>query len=409
MPAYLDLLKNWMAVNSFTANREGVLIHTQQLTEAFTRLGFRVADQETAATAQSVHLGLIGGAADTLAPTVGLITHLDTVFTVEEETLANFRWTVEGDRVYGPGANDIKGGTAMIWLVLSTLQEFYPEVFHSTRWVLLANAAEERLAPDFHPFCVSHLGPATRACLVFEAGADVNSSSEFPLVVARKGRSEWCVHVEGRAAHAGADIASGANAVVQAAHLIPRLAALADPARELSVNIASLRGGALTNCVPAHARIVGESRAFAPAVLEQMAADMRRLCASVGTDVPVVRSQADGLACRATFEVSMNTQTWSENINTDALWGVWKSAATDLGMKVSREHRGGLSDGNRLSAVYPTLDGLGPAGGNSHCSERSADGSKLPEYLVISSIAPKALLNIEALVRLLTAPARAIS
>jgi len=49
----------------------------------------------------------------------------------------------------------------------------------------------------------------------------------------------------------------------------------------------------------------------------------------------------------------------------------------------------------------PTLDGLGPSGDCDHCSERSADGSKVPEYVLPGSFVPKAELNIRALQGLL--------
>jgi len=50
--------------------------------------------------------------------------------------------------------------------------------------------------------------------------------------------------------------------------------------------------------------------------------------------------------------------------------------------------------------AVPTLDGLGPWGDNDHCSERSADGSKVPEYVLASSFVPKALVNVEAIAEL---------
>ena len=65
------------------------------------------------------------------------------------------------------------------------------------------------------------------------------------------------------------------------------------------------------------------------------------------------------------------------------------------------EVRGGLSDGNFLWDMVPTLDGLGPWGDNDHCSERSADGSKLPEYVEVSSFVPKAALNTLAILEML--------
>ena len=64
------------------------------------------------------------------------------------------------------------------------------------------------------------------------------------------------------------------------------------------------------------------------------------------------------------------------------------------------EERGGLSDGNLIWDAVPTLDGLGPWGDNDHCSERSPDGAKLPEFVDASSFVPKAMLNIIAIQKL---------
>jgi glutamate carboxypeptidase len=67
---------------------------------------------------------------------------------------------------------------------------------------------------------------------------------------------------------------------------------------------------------------------------------------------------------------------------------------------VGCEERGGLSDGNLTWDVVPTLDGLGPWGDNDHCSERSSDGAKLPEFVEVSSFVPKAMLNLAAIQKL---------
>ena len=67
---------------------------------------------------------------------------------------------------------------------------------------------------------------------------------------------------------------------------------------------------------------------------------------------------------------------------------------------VGAQSRGGLSDGNWLWDLLPTIDGLGPEGAYAHSSERSGDGSKDHEYALASSFVPKAVLNIAAIVRL---------
>ena len=77
-----------------------------------------------------------------------------------------------------------------------------------------------------------------------------------------------------------------------------------------------------------------------------------------------------------------------------------RMVADELGLAVNCEERGGLSDGNLIWDAAPTLDGLGPWGDNDHCSERSADGAKLPEFVDASTFVPKARLNIAAIQKL---------
>jgi glutamate carboxypeptidase len=47
------------------------------------------------------------------------------------------------------------------------------------------------------------------------------------------------------------------------------------------------------------------------------------------------------------------------------------------------------------------LDGLGPSGGNAHCSVRSDNGRLDQEYVSADTLVPKATLNCLAIVRLL--------
>ena len=108
-------------------------------------------------------------------------------------------------------------------------------------------------------------------------------------------------------------------------------------------------------------------------------------------------SSADGFPCTIKINISSKMDPWPENSGTDKLFTIWEQAGTELGFKVIREARGGLSDGNNTWSTIPTMDGLGPMGRYSHCSERSADGSKEQEYANISSFVPKTILNFDAI------------
>src|SRR5262249_54003008 len=83
---------------------------------------------------------------------------------------------------------------------------------------------------------------------------------------------------------------------------------------------------------------------------------------------------------------------WPENEGSNSLLTAYQKAGEQLGLRVELERRGGLSDGNLLYAHAPTIDGLGPAGGCCHCSQRSEDG-RGQEDAVKSTFARKAALT----------------
>jgi len=321
-----------------------------------------------------------------------MISHLDTVFSAEEEIQNEFNWQVEGDRVYGPGTVDIKGGTVMIFIVLEALQRFFPKVFESITWVIALDATEEVLSNDFGHNLLDRLDQNTLACLVFEGGTPL--SRKFPLVTARKGKANFQVLVEGRSAHAGNRHAEGANAIVQIADIVQQIAALTDYDKQLTFNVGTVHGGSVVNRVPHFAQAEVEMRTFSPLVFQE---GVQRILALNG--VGQVASQA-GYSCKVEIRLLDQNDPWPRNPKTDQLFQLWQTTGADLNLVVIPEERGGLSDGNLLWQTYPTLDGLGPVGNNAHCSERSPDGSKDQEYVVISSFIPKALMNIAAIARL---------
>ena len=185
LPATLKFLEELVGINSFTRNAAGINENAQRIIRQFAPLGFTSALTPCAVPDSGNHLVLDSGAKETGGATVACISHLDTVYPPEEEQRNAFTWQVEGERIYGPGTVDIKGGTALLWMVLDALAEVAPEQFHSTRWILLWNAAEEVLTRDFGELCLRVLPPETRACLIFEGGA--KQHSQFNLICSRKG------------------------------------------------------------------------------------------------------------------------------------------------------------------------------------------------------------------------------
>ena len=392
MPATWEFLRQMVAINSWTLNPDGVNHLARFTAEIFAPLGFiaEFVPSENPRFGNHLVLARRGKSSRSLV----LISHLDTVFPPEEEERNNFRWSVEGDRIFGPGTQDIKGGTAMMWVVLEVLRTHAPQVFEETTWTLLFNSSEEMFSPDFGELCRSRFDQGTRAALVFESEGRLGN--EHLMVVARKGRATWRVTVNGRGAHAGGKHPRGANAVVQLAQLLPRIAALTDYQRELTFNVGTVSGGTVLNCVPREAVAEGEFRAFTTEAYQH---GKTALVALAGPGE--IKSPVDGYRCQTKVEILTESTPWPRNAATDRIYRLFEDAGKDIGYPVNLQERGGLSDGNLIWDAVPTLDGLGPWGDNDHCSERCADGSKVPEYVEVSGFAPKALLNIVAILKLL--------
>ena len=321
LPAALAMLRQMVGINSFTLNRAGLKELGQFTADSFAPLGFTAEFIPSTNPKFGDHLVLTrsGHGPNQLA----LISHLDTVFSPAEEARNNFCWQLEGDRVFGPGTQDIKGGTVMMWLVLQALQTHAPAAFGATTWKILLNSAEEMFSPDFGDVCRARFAVPTLAALVFEPEGRLGN--EHLIVVARKGRASWRVTVTGRGAHAGGKHSHGANAVVQLAQLIPHLAALTDYSRNLTFNVATVIGGTGLNRVPHEAVAEGEFRAFTPEVYQQAKSALLAL-AGPGE----VKALADGFPCTIHVEILTETRPWPRNADTDRLFEFWRQAGETL-------------------------------------------------------------------------------
>lgn len=394
LPDYLDLLRKMVEINSFTTNPTGVNALGIFTAHEFEKLGFSSEFVQSKHDEYGKHLFLTRPGENHIErPTIALISHLDTVFPADEELNHHFHWRVEGDRIYGPGTEDIKGGTVLIFMILEALQNFSSREFNRINWTICLNASEETLSDDFSQFCLERLPNNTLACLVFEAGTVDNKHVQ--VVTSRKGRATFRVEVQGKSAHAGNYHAKGANAIVQMAHTILDIANLTNYNEKLTFNVGRVDGGVVMNRVPHYAEAEVEMRAFSPDVFQKAIADMLALSSN-----SKVHSR-DGFSCKVNITKHEHTNPWPRNKHTDHLFNVWQQAGQQMSVEVIHEARGGLSDGNLLWQHYPTVDGLGPLGENAHCSEHDPAAGKEQEFTLASSFVPKALLNTLAIFELI--------
>lgn len=396
---YVDILEKMVSINSFTSNPQGVNQLGNWTADLFAKFGLDPVFVQSDNPNFGKHLFLRSASLQKSAqssgqrPVISFVSHLDTVFSNQEEAEQDFHFRIDNDRLYGPGTYDCKGGTVMAFIILDALQHNDPDLFDTVDWVVALDASEEVKSEDFCLHCIDMIPSSAKACLVLEGGAPDPDS--FSCVVSRKGHAEFRLEATGRGAHAGNFHHQGANAIVQLADTIMRISQYTDYSQQLTFNVGVVAGGDVPNRVPSRAEARAEMRAFAPDIFKAGIDRMLQL------DGRSTIQSSDGFPCRVKVELCSSTNPWPENPATENLLNRWAAAGKSLGVLVSPELRSGISDGNLLWHKLPVLDGLGPMGGNAHCSERSSDGSKDQEYALKSSFVPKALLNLAGILDLI--------
>ena len=121
LESYLGLLKQMVDINSFTANSAGVIELGELTISSFQRLGFSPQRYPSGNPFYGDHLVLSKTARNGKArPSIGFVSHLDTVFPPDEEKRNDFSWRIEGDRIdqynlgLGLSKTTVTGGTASL-------------------------------------------------------------------------------------------------------------------------------------------------------------------------------------------------------------------------------------------------------------------------------------------------------
>lgn len=377
-------LERLVRANSHTLNLEGVEANAGMLARGFAPLGFHARRIPSTNSEYAPHLVLDNHAE---APAVLLVSHLDTVFTPEEQMEGFSGLETPEGFLRGPGTNDIKGGSVMMWLMLRAWMKSM-RATPPVRWILAWNSCEEHLSPDFSASLLKELPDRTLACLVMEA--DNRKLEGHEVVVARKGRASWRVVAHGRGAHSGNAHAQGLNAIERLSEIVLELQNLTDYGMDLTVNVGTISGGVSTNRVPDRAVAEFEVRFRSHRGYE----DIRQHLLGMNATGSKTR-------CGVVLEPLQEIAAWSGEGDSTRLAETWREAGRICGYEVGAASRGGLSDANYFSSHLPTLDGLGPRGGNAH-GVGVVDGKLLiTEYVDPDSFFTKALVNLYAIRRLL--------
>ena len=295
-------------------------------------------------------------------PGILLLAHLDTV-----HAPGNFErdltYRLEGERAYGPGILDMKGGTFLAQLALAKIVAagettplpvsfmFVPDEevgSPSTRELIEAEAKRQQLVLVPEPA---------------QEGADVISG--------RWAFQRFVVRANGQPAHAGATLDRGRSAIREIAEQIVAIEKMSEPERNVTFSAGIVSGGMYVNVVPTSC----EAQVL---VVTEDPEDFER------TRERMLGLQARNEGIELEVEAGPVRPLFTPTRESRELYDQARSLAGEIGFDPEPGIVGGGSDGNFTGALgVPTLDGLGPEGAGFHTQD---------EHVLVDSLIPRARL-----------------
>ena len=354
------LLEELVGIESPSSDPAGVTALARRVGRDLEPLGLQVELVPVAGAGPILCARVATGSASAPRP-VMLLGHLDTVWPLG--TLVERPVRIEGDRLHGPGAYDMKAGIVVVVFALRALRTrgALPPV------TVFLTPLEE---VDGGPYL------ARMEAAMKDSGAVLGFEPAWPggaVKTERKGSGSFVVRAHGRAAHAGADPGRGANAILEMAHQAILASALTDVARGVSVNVGVIRGGIRPNVVPEHAEAEFDLR-FRTLHDGRRAEEAFRALAPV---VPGVSLEVIGGVHYPPLERAPHVVAVYEHA---------RRVARDMGMELEEVSTGGASEASFAAALgIPTLDGLGADGDGAHAVDEHVLISSLPERAALAA------------------------
>ena len=355
----LEGIRTWVFIESPTDNPEGVN-RVMDLAEAeMARLGAAVERESGGEGYANLLTARVPGESE--GPGILVLGHLDTVHavgTLERE----LPWRREGDRVYGPGIYDMKGGMYSACYALRQL---------------LRAGSTPKLPVTFMFVPNEEVGsPTTRGRIEAQARRNhyvlvPEPAKEGRLVTGRHAIARFRVKIRGRPSHAGSTLARGRSAIREMAEQIIAIEGMSDHEAGVTLSVGIVHGGTFVNVVPVECEAEVLAVLPTPEDIERIGAAMRAL-EPVNPDVGVV------------VEAGPLRPVFPPHAGVMDLYARAEAIAGAIGFNPGHGSFGGGSDGNFTGALgLATLDGLGPCGDGAHTHD---------EYILYSSLVPRARL-----------------
>lgn len=271
----------------------------------------------------------------------------------------------EGDKIFGPGVVDCKGGVVAGFLAMDALEK----VGFTARPVKMLLQTDEEVGSRLSGRAtIEYICEKAKGSVAF---LNLEGYAKGKLCLERKGIVSFRFDVEGKEAHSSRCVKEGANAVVEAAYKILELDKIKDDAG-LTCNCAIIEGGKVLNTVPAHCSFFVNVRFATQEQLDWINNHVREVAERVY--VPGTRTTVSTIGLRIAMEYAERNYALLETLN---------RIYAENGLPTLAPYKGkGGSDAAEVTASgIPCVDSMGIAGGYVHSPN---------EYAWIASLAQSA-------------------
>ncbi len=290
--------------------------------------------------------------------------HIDTVHPVGSFGSPAVR--IDGDKIYGPGVCDCKGGVVAGMMAMEALAA----VGYKERPVrLLLQTDEEKGSNPSKKATINYICEKAKDSVAF---LNLEGHTAGTACVQRKGIATFIFKITGQEAHSSMCFKEGASAIAEAAHKILELEKIKD-GEGLTCNCGVISGGTVPNTVPGYCEFKANVRFATFEQLEEMRAYVKELAARVYVK-GCVTAVSGGENPRVPMVCSEKNLALLDKMN---------EIYTECGLpRLKPAKRCGGSDAADITARgIPCIDNLGTEGDKIHSSD---------EYCYLRSMAETA-------------------
>lgn len=266
-PAVIESLKTLVHIESGSANLGGIAKVADFAEARLKALGARTERIKAADSERLIIKGEFIGSGKLKAM---LIAHMDTVYA--DGILSTEPYRQDGNRLFGPGIADDKGGIAVILHALGVIKDIGWKDFATLTVVF---NADEEIGSASSGELLATLGAQHDVVLSYEPTAAKAVAKDEGVLLAAAGVGNATLEVKGRAAHAGAAPEQGRNALIELSHQMLATENIAKGIPGAQLNWTYAQGGLVRNQIPERAHAFGDVRLLQPDAADKLRAALQ--------------------------------------------------------------------------------------------------------------------------------------